>query len=128
MAVHRHTFSGQFLGFLIILPTFTAAACTNGSDEEDEMPITLERGDTIPTGTTVRIDVGGTYQPTDGATSLTTRCTGRVTVSFETTPDSLQTDTCESPDGSSSQANNVSGGSRVMYELGPAVFANGSLS
>jgi hypothetical protein len=94
------------------------------SSATDPGPVTVLPGATLPLDTTVRIDAGGTYLLAVGAGLLTARCTGRVTVTFTPPSGATQNNTCQSLDGSSNQTNDVTGVTRVMYDLDPGAFAD----
>ena len=89
----------------------------------DDSATPLAAGATIPLGTSVLITDSATYPLAAGAVSIRTRCTGRVDITIETIPGSPVTNTCESPDGSSSQLNSVAGVDSVIYELQPDASA-----
>ncbi len=100
------------------------AACGDDEVAAPDPPPVVTPGSTLPLGTTVRINTSGDYQLPQTATTLTTRCTGSVAVTFETMPGSPQTNTCDSATGSSSQTNIVTGASSVTYVLGTGALAD----
>jgi len=110
--------------FIVVFLSFVSACGDGGSSSGGGVPATtpvaISPGGTIPLGTTVRITASGTYSLPKGANTITTRCTGEVTV---TIPGAGQSNTCNSPDGSANQTNSVAGESEVMYELGQAASA-----
>ncbi len=82
----------------------------------------LRPGDTLPLGRTETISLSGTYLLPAGATWITTRCTGDITVDIPTSPP--QTNTCFSHDGSQSIGNLIGGASEVMYTFGAGALAS----
>lgn len=113
----------RWLGGVCVASAFGLSACGGTTDPTDDPP-TVSPGATLLLGTTVRIDAVGTYLLAAGASLLTTRCTGRVTVTFTPPGGATQNNTCQSPDGSSNQTNDVTGVTSVMYDLDPDAFAD----
>ncbi len=100
---------------------------TEDSLSDDRVTITASTsppgpGDTLPLGTTVTITMDGEYQLPAGATRITTRCMGEVSV---TIPGSQNPgpNTCSSSDGSNSQTNFVTGATSVIYAFGAGASA-----
>ncbi len=89
---------------------------------------TLQLGDTIPLDQTVRISTSGDYPLPARATRLVTRCTGSVTVMFSTGPGAMESNTCESADGTANQTNIVTGATQVTFQLGAGAFADVTLT
>ena len=83
---------------------------------------TLLPGDTFELGTTETVTLIGNYLLPAGATTITTRCTGEVTIEIPMVPP--QTNTCNSPDGSANMTNPVTGASEVTYTFGEGAFAS----
>ena len=84
---------------------------------------TLRPGETIPLDETVQISTGGAYLLPAGATRLTTRCTGSVTVMFSTAG-KMESNICESTDGTANQTNIVTGATQVTFWLGIGALAD----
>ncbi len=82
----------------------------------------------IPLDDTVRINTSGDYPLPAGATRLVTRCTGSVTVMFSTGPGAMESNTCESADGTANQTNIVTGATQVTFQLDPGAFADVTLT
>ncbi|MDH3734868.1 MAG: hypothetical protein OEU54_15170 [Gemmatimonadota bacterium] len=57
----------------------------------------------------MRIETSGTYLLTPGAVTLRTQCFGTVTVTFTPPGGVEQNNMCDSPDGSTTQTNDVTG-------------------
>ncbi len=112
------------LGCLSVLLALAFSGCDGGSDDGSNVPTaTLLPGDTFTLGISETLTVSGTYLLPGGATTLTTRCTGDVSVTFETVPGMPQTNTCDSPDESTSITNIVTGASSVTYDFGAGASA-----
>lgn len=114
-------------GFVVAAICLAVAACgetTTGADDDTGEPPTVSPGATLPLGPTVRVGTTGTYLLPAGAARLTTRCTGRVTVTFTPPGGPEQNNTCDSQDGSSSQTNDVTGVTSVVYTLDPGAYAD----
>ena len=109
------------MGLVFVASALGLLGCSGTTDPG---PVTVFPGETLPLGTTVRVDAVGTYLLPAGATLLTTRCTGRVTVTFTPPGGATQNNTCESPDGSANQTNDVTGVTSVMYDLDADAFAD----
>ncbi len=109
-----------WLGGVIVATALGLLGC--GDTEPSNEPVSP--GATLPLGTTVRIDEVGTYVLPAGATSLTTRCWGRVTVTFTPPGGATQSNTCQSPNGSANQTNDVTGVTSVMYEVDRGAYAH----
>lgn len=112
------------LVFLVASMGLVAVACGDDEMAAPDPPPVVNPGSTLPVGTTVRVNTSGDYQLPQTATTLTTRCTGSVAVTFETTPGSPQTNTCDSATGSSNMTNIITGASSVTYVLGTGAFAD----
>ena len=77
-------------------------------------------GESLPLAVPVTITQSGAYMLPDNATSLTTRCTGLITVTIDRPGSaSPEVNTCNSPGGSSSQTNVVAGVNNVAYTVAP---------
>ena len=114
------------LGCVLIIMALTLSACndgddTTGPDGNGPPTPTLLPGDTFELGTTETLTLIGNYLLPAGATTITTRCTGEVTIEIPTVPP--QTNTCNSLTGSSSMTNPVTGASEVTYTFGEGAFA-----
>ena len=83
---------------------------------------TVQPGDTLALTRTEVVAVSGVYLIPPGATFLTTRCIGEVSVTIEAMPGNPMINTC-SGDGRSSQTNVVAGVSRVIYQVTGDAFA-----
>lgn len=111
----------------ILLVVALTAACGSSSETiigPTPPSRTLRPGETIPLDETVRILTGGDYLLPAGATRLTTRCTGSVTVMFSTGPGKMESNTCESADGTANQTNIVTGATQVTFRLGLGALAD----
>ena len=71
----------------------------------------------IPLNTKVSIEETGTYLIPNSADLITTRCFGKVTLTFEQPNGNVQVNTCQNSTGSSSQTNVVTGVNDVHYEI-----------
>ena len=98
-------------GGVLLVVAFTAACGSTSETVIGPTPPsrTLQLGDAIPLDETVRISTSGNYPLPAGATRLVTRCTGSVTVMFSTGPGAMESNTCESADGTANQTNIVTG-------------------
>lgn len=107
----------------VVLLSITLLSCGGGngvsSGGSTNQLQTVNPGSTFPLGATVLINSDGPYIIPNGASILTTRCFGTATVAIPGTPP--QTNTCSSPDGSSSMTNSVTGVGAVTY-----TFSTGS--
>lgn len=118
--------AGEARAFLSADKTFAGAwVCDNvGVFPADCDFLALNRplrpGDTFALGIPETITISGTYGLPAGATSITTRCMGDVTVEIPTP--SPQTNTCFG-DGSQSITNLVTGASEVTYTFGAGASA-----
>ena len=83
---------------------------------------TVQPGDALPVGSTETIAVSGFYVIPPGATFLTTRCVGEVSVTIEAVAGSPVTNAC-SGDGSSSQTTVVAGVGVVFYDVADGAFS-----
>ena len=113
----------QWLSGPIVATALALLGCSGTAEPNDE-PATVSPGATLPLGTTVRVNSVGTYMLPAGASALTTRCWGRVTVTFTPPGGATQSNTCESPDGSGNQTNDVTGVTSVMYDLDAGAYAH----
>ncbi len=111
------------LGALLLAAALGASAC-GGETEPTAEPPTVAPGATLQLDATVRVDAIGTYQLPQGATSLLTRCFGRVTVSYTTPGGQQRNNECQSPDGSSNQTSDVTGVPSVTFDLDPGAYGH----
>ncbi len=79
----------------------------------------IEPGNQIPLNSKVKITQSGTYETPNGATLLTTRCCGSVTVAYTPPGEDKQSNSCQSAEGSSSQTNVITGVEKVDFTLTP---------
>ncbi|MGI9545457.1 MAG: hypothetical protein ACR2MX_19505 [Cyclobacteriaceae bacterium] len=118
------------IALLFGLLTIFAACSEENVDppKPDDQPPSLASGDLIPMNLKVRIDKNGTYTLPDNASLLTTRCFGKVTVTFQPPNGQLQMNTCHNTTSSSSQSNVVSGVTEVDFEVEAGSYAHVTLN
>ena len=110
----------NLLALVWVLLIFSACS---GSDPEIDPPFdpndlpVISPGEMIPMSTKVSIEETGTYLLPNDANVITTRCFGKVTLTFEQSNGNVQINTCQNSTGSSSQTNAVTGVSDVHYEI-----------
>ena len=119
----------RWLGVVMMAVAAGSLGCSDGTaptNEEppDDGPAVVLPGETLPMGTTVKVDVSGTFGLPTGAVALTTRCFGTVVLTYAPPANWVESNTCESADGSSSQTNDVNLVTNVMYDVGPGAFAH----
>lgn len=83
----------------------------------------MKPGEIVPMRTKVKVNSDGTYVLPAEASLLTTQCFGKITVSFILVDGVPQTNTCNSPSGSSNQTNNVAGADEVSFTVQPGSHA-----
>lgn len=99
-------------------------SCTDDTSSPDPFLIQVVMpGEIIPIGTKVKVKSSGTYELPAEANLLTTQCFGKITVSFNLVDGTPQTNTCQSPSGSSNQTNFVSGAEELYFTVHPGSYA-----
>lgn len=113
------------VGAIFILSCF---GCSKTDDVSPRIDLTNELqiiypGNEIPFGTKVKIVESGIYRVPDGASIVTTRCFGTVTVSYTPTEGPTQSNTCQNHDGGSNQTNPIPGVDQIEFSLGQESYA-----
>ena len=116
----------------ILLALLIGSPGHTGCIEQENLPApsslqALAPGDIIPLETKVCIRSAGIYKLTHGASLLTTRCYGSISVSFQLPDSTSQTNSCNSPSGRTSQTNYISGVNEVFYSIQSGSYAEISL-